>query len=222
MQQQGRRPGKRKQRMKLNLPPKLVEKLVISLCKIFIPSYAFDALLCRKRPFSPVNRLTLRITLMYLGKNISFKKVRTLHTQLGTTMHMCGYQNELVHVNGCHLTKGQQVVKIATPWLAQGSGTQWEKCFLAHPSLVEGLWLLVHWGPFCGVRIRAYHDWWGKGHWTNQGLGFGPRFSPSGHFIISLFDEWGLLVLGTESSPHLRESPCFNFFLKRGHNIAKF
>jgi hypothetical protein len=36
---------------KLSLPPKLVEKLVwvpvISYCKIFIPSYAFDALLCR-------------------------------------------------------------------------------------------------------------------------------------------------------------------------------
>ncbi len=35
--------------MKLSLPPKLVEKLVwvpiIWLCKIFIPSYAFDALL---------------------------------------------------------------------------------------------------------------------------------------------------------------------------------
>ncbi len=34
--------------MKLSLPPKLVEKLVwvpvISFCKIFIPSYAFDAL----------------------------------------------------------------------------------------------------------------------------------------------------------------------------------
>jgi hypothetical protein len=37
--------------MKLSLPPKLVEKLVwvpvISFCKIFILSYAFDALLCR-------------------------------------------------------------------------------------------------------------------------------------------------------------------------------
>jgi hypothetical protein len=37
--------------------PKLVEKLVwvpvISFCKIFIPSYAFDALLCRNWPFSP-------------------------------------------------------------------------------------------------------------------------------------------------------------------------
>lgn len=55
----------------------------------------------------------------------------------------------------------------------------------------------------------------GEGHWTNQGLGFGARFSPSGHFIISLFGEWGL-VLGTESSPHLRErereSLCFNYF----------
>jgi hypothetical protein len=43
--------------MKLSLPPKLVEKLVwvpvILLCKIFIPSYTFDALLCRNWPFSP-------------------------------------------------------------------------------------------------------------------------------------------------------------------------
>jgi hypothetical protein len=42
------RSGKRKHRMKLSLPPKLMEKLVwvpvISFCKIFIPSYAFDAL----------------------------------------------------------------------------------------------------------------------------------------------------------------------------------
>jgi hypothetical protein len=55
--------------MKLSLPPKLVEKLVwvpvISFCKIFIPSYAFDALLCRNWLFSPPNRLTLQITLMY-------------------------------------------------------------------------------------------------------------------------------------------------------------
>jgi len=52
--------------MKLSLPPKLVEKLVwvpvISFCKIFIPSYAFDALSCQNWPFSPSSRLTLRIT----------------------------------------------------------------------------------------------------------------------------------------------------------------
>jgi hypothetical protein len=57
---------KRKVRMKLNLPPKLVGKLVwvpvILFCKIFIPSHAFDALLCRNCPFSPPNRLTLRLT----------------------------------------------------------------------------------------------------------------------------------------------------------------
>jgi len=37
-------------RMKLSLPPKLVENLIwvpfILFCKIYIPSYAFDALLC--------------------------------------------------------------------------------------------------------------------------------------------------------------------------------
>jgi hypothetical protein len=62
---------KKEDRMKLNLPPILVGKLVwvpvISFCKSFIPSYAFDALLCRNWPFSPPNRLTLLITLM-VGK----------------------------------------------------------------------------------------------------------------------------------------------------------
>ncbi len=70
MQHQWRRLGKRKDTMKLSLPPKLVEKLVwvpavISFCKIFIPSYGFDALLCRNWPFSPPNRLTLRTTLLF-------------------------------------------------------------------------------------------------------------------------------------------------------------
>jgi len=48
----------------LILPPKLVEKLVwvpvISFCKIFIPSYVFDALLYRNWPFWPPNRVTFR------------------------------------------------------------------------------------------------------------------------------------------------------------------
>jgi hypothetical protein len=53
--------------MKLSLPPKLVEKpvwvIVISFCKIFIPSYALDAVLCLNWPFLVPNRLTLWITL---------------------------------------------------------------------------------------------------------------------------------------------------------------
>jgi hypothetical protein len=44
--------------MKLNLPPQLVKKLVwipvISFCKIFIPSYAFDALLCKTGCSCPI------------------------------------------------------------------------------------------------------------------------------------------------------------------------
>jgi hypothetical protein len=52
----------------ISLPPKLVEKLVwvpvISFCKIFIASYAFDVLSCRNWPFSPPNRVTLEITLL--------------------------------------------------------------------------------------------------------------------------------------------------------------
>ncbi len=58
---------KRKDRMKLSLPPKLVEKtslglgsqLLFPFVKIFIPGYAFDGLLCRNWPFSPPsNHLT--------------------------------------------------------------------------------------------------------------------------------------------------------------------
>jgi hypothetical protein len=49
--------GKRKDGMKLTLPPKFMGKLVwvpfISFCKTFLPSYTFDALLCRNWPFSP-------------------------------------------------------------------------------------------------------------------------------------------------------------------------
>jgi len=50
------------------ISPKLIKKLVwvpvISLCKIFIPSCAFDGLLCRNWPFSPPNQETLRISLI--------------------------------------------------------------------------------------------------------------------------------------------------------------
>ncbi len=66
------RSGKSRDRMKLSLPPKLVEKLdwvpVISFCKIFIPSYVFDVLLCQSWRFLAPNRLTLRTTLMYVSK----------------------------------------------------------------------------------------------------------------------------------------------------------
>jgi hypothetical protein len=59
--------GKMKDRMKLSLPPKLVEILVwvpgISLCKILISSYTFNTLLCRNWPLP--NRETLQITLLW-------------------------------------------------------------------------------------------------------------------------------------------------------------
>jgi hypothetical protein len=68
--------------MKLSLPPKLVEKLVwvpvISFCKIFLPSYKFDALLCRNWPFLPLNSLTLQITLisdLFLGGEFFWKGI---------------------------------------------------------------------------------------------------------------------------------------------------
>jgi len=51
--------------MKLSLLPKLVEKIVwisvISFCKIFIPSYAFDTLFWL---FSPPNHAMLWVTLL--------------------------------------------------------------------------------------------------------------------------------------------------------------
>jgi uncharacterized Fe-S radical SAM superfamily protein PflX len=54
--------------MKLIFPPKLVEKLVwvpvILFYKIFIPSCAFDALLCQNWLFLHPNCMTLRITLL--------------------------------------------------------------------------------------------------------------------------------------------------------------
>jgi hypothetical protein len=58
------RPGKSKEGMKLSLPPKLVEKLVWVPVISFL-SYAFDALLCPNWPFSPPNRLVLRMTLIF-------------------------------------------------------------------------------------------------------------------------------------------------------------
>jgi hypothetical protein len=63
---------KEKDMMKLNLLPKLVEKLdwvlVISFCKIFIPSYTFDALICQNWLSSPLhpNRVALGIALIVL------------------------------------------------------------------------------------------------------------------------------------------------------------
>jgi hypothetical protein len=42
----------------------LVWVTVISFCKIFIPSYVFDGLLCWNWPFSPPNRMTLWTNLL--------------------------------------------------------------------------------------------------------------------------------------------------------------
>jgi hypothetical protein len=50
---------------------KLVWVPVLSLCKIYIPSYTFDALLSRNWPFWPPNRGTLWITLIAY-RNLSF------------------------------------------------------------------------------------------------------------------------------------------------------
>jgi len=54
--------------MKLSLPPILVENLVwvpvISLCKIFIPCYMLDALLCQNWPFLSTHHETLWLTLI--------------------------------------------------------------------------------------------------------------------------------------------------------------
>jgi hypothetical protein len=59
--------------MKLNLPPKLVEKqvcvLVISISKVFILGYKFDALLRQNWPFSPPNWGSLHI--IVIAKDLS-------------------------------------------------------------------------------------------------------------------------------------------------------
>jgi hypothetical protein len=75
-----------KEGMKLNLPPKLLEKLVwvldIWLCKkIFIPSYVFDALLCQKKTghSQPLIVTLLQITLLFsLCYVISFVLLETI------------------------------------------------------------------------------------------------------------------------------------------------
>jgi hypothetical protein len=75
--------GKNKYGMKLNLSPKLLEKLI--WVKFSFPvSYTFDALLCWNRlfsPFSPPNRGTLRITIvekkLVTWKNGKGKEKRT-------------------------------------------------------------------------------------------------------------------------------------------------
>jgi hypothetical protein len=72
--------------MKLTLPPqKLVEKpvwvSVISLCKVFNLSYAFDALLCQNWLFSPPLNL--------VGFNPENPNgLRTLHTTLLTIKNL--------------------------------------------------------------------------------------------------------------------------------------
>ncbi len=101
--------------MKLSLPPKLVGKLVwvpvISFCKICILSYAFDALLCRNWPFSPPNRLTLQITLMYainqsivimhaLGPMMEFESALALQIIPGCKGKILTLSNEKIKTKG--------------------------------------------------------------------------------------------------------------------------
>jgi hypothetical protein len=63
---------KKERQDETQLPPKLAEKLVsvpaISFCKIFIPNYAFDGLLCRNGPLSPPNCVTFT-----MHNSITFK-----------------------------------------------------------------------------------------------------------------------------------------------------
>jgi hypothetical protein len=65
----------RKDRMKLHLSPKLMDKLVwvpvISFSRIFIPSSVFDGLLSRNRLFSPPNCETLQRSLLCMNCNPS-------------------------------------------------------------------------------------------------------------------------------------------------------
>jgi hypothetical protein len=75
-----RRSGKRKEGMKLSLPPNLVEKTSLGRQIFRFVKFHFELsfrcpILCRNWPFSPPNRLTLPITLM---KNHLFAPFVTL------------------------------------------------------------------------------------------------------------------------------------------------
>ncbi len=63
------------------------------ISKIFIPSYTFDALLCRNWSFSPPNPETLQITLLYAVKysRIRFSLVfKNYESQSSTSEHVVG------------------------------------------------------------------------------------------------------------------------------------
>ncbi len=51
---------------------KLVWVLIILLSKIFIPSYVFDALLCRNWSFLPPNHEMLQLTLITMKEQDNF------------------------------------------------------------------------------------------------------------------------------------------------------
>jgi hypothetical protein len=77
-----RRSGKRKEGMKLSIPPKLVGKLVwvpvIMFCKISFPVKHLMPHYAETGPFSPPNRPTLQITLIcgrYHGKKKAKKEI---------------------------------------------------------------------------------------------------------------------------------------------------
>ncbi len=78
MQEQWRRPGKKERQDETQFTTKVDGKTivwvsVIQFCKIFIPSYALDGLLCFNCPFLFPNCMTLWITLLNF---VEFQQLR--------------------------------------------------------------------------------------------------------------------------------------------------
>ncbi len=59
--------------------------IVFSLCKIFIPSYTFDVLLCRNWPFLSPNHETLQITLLSKKNFGGSLRIKTSHYSISFT-----------------------------------------------------------------------------------------------------------------------------------------
>jgi hypothetical protein len=116
MKHQWNHSGKMKDRMKLSLPQKLVGKLVcipvISFRKIFITSYAFDAL------FSPASRMTLlRITLLCIKSNKELIVSRSPPIDMKVWDNIIRWEMILMQIIGTIIIVNQLKTTISSiPW----------------------------------------------------------------------------------------------------------
>jgi hypothetical protein len=159
--------------MKLSWSPKLVEKLVwvpvILHCRIFIPSYAFDALFCWNWPFSPYNRETLRITLILENcRHVSFCSPLTNWALvfIGSLL----LSDLMFQACTTHVHQLQQAVWLCILWQVQTSNQGWFKREMFHLKFIDNE--LTFWGIF----------YWGFKLWHTQLVFFFPL-----KVIISVF-----------------------------------